>query len=97
VFVSEPAAGWRLAVGEHDPLDSAEHIPDSLMGSAGFGEREVDGGCREVLRLAWLVEQVVDVMGEQDRASRMSAGEREQLVDDSACIQAVSFSKPSMS
>jgi hypothetical protein len=29
---------------QHDPLDSAEPIPGSLMGIAGFGEREVDGG-----------------------------------------------------
>jgi hypothetical protein len=93
MFVGDPAAGWRLAVGErqqHDPLDSAEAIPDSLVGVAGFGEREVDGGCCDVLGLAGLVEQVVNVVGEQDRALRVSAGEREQLVDRTACIQTVS-------
>ncbi len=60
------------------------------MGISGLGEREVDGGSREIVALATLVEEVVDVMGEQDRALRMSAGEREQLVDRTARIQTVS-------
>ena len=86
--------GWRLAIGErqqHDPFDSAEPIPDRLMGVAGLGEREVDGGCRQVLGLAGLIEQVVEVVGEQYRALRVSAGEREQFVECAARIQAVSY------
>jgi hypothetical protein len=59
------------------------------MGIAGVGEREVYGGCREVLGLAGLVEQVVKVVGEQDRALPVSASEREQLVDRTAYIQTV--------
>jgi hypothetical protein len=92
VFVGDSAAGGCLAVGEreqHDSLDSAEPIPRSLMSIAGLGEREIDGGCREILRLAGLVEQVVDVVGEQDRALWVSAGESEQLVDCTAGIQTV--------
>jgi hypothetical protein len=37
-----PGCRLRLAVGEreqHDPLDSPEPIPDSLMAIAGLGER----------------------------------------------------------
>ena len=76
VFVGYAAAGGCLAVGEreqHDPLDSAEAIPDGLVGIAGLGEREVDGGCREVLGLVGPVEQVVKVVREQDCTLRMSA------------------------
>ena len=86
-----PAPGRILPVGErhqHDPLDPGEAVPHGLMGVPRLGQRKVDGRRRGVLGRAGRVEHVVKVVGKQDGALRVPAGEHEQLVNGAVGVKA---------
>ena len=76
VLAGDDAAGGSLIIGEgqqNQALIPVEPVPNGLMGVTGFVKRQFERRRRRVKVLRPL-KQVVEVMGEQDRALRMPAG-----------------------
>ena len=92
VFCCDPAAGGGLTVGQrnkHDALHATNAVPDSLMCVTRLGYCEIECGGGGIVGRGVVVEDVVEVVGEQDGPLRMTARDRNKFVDSTVIAQPV--------